>query len=152
MIGWKYVADIIEATLHNFLKETNCTESPRTQLDQEPEANSPITGHQCHSETQVDRDRLATFPNTDQCASQQWRVADLWREASQFPPGSVAGSASVPGKHLTGNDFTTLTPQILSAEHVLTTPQCLLGTNSFSCVGCIARNMVLIYTVAFNTG
>lgn len=41
-------------------------------------------------------------------------------EVSQFPPGTVARSASVPGKHLTGNNSTILTPQILTAERVLT--------------------------------
>ncbi|KAM7389933.1 hypothetical protein PAMP_023877 [Pampus punctatissimus] len=34
--------------------ETNCTESRRTQPYQEPEASSPITVHQCHSETQTE--------------------------------------------------------------------------------------------------
>lgn len=50
----------------------------------------------------------------------EWQVSDARRD--QFPPGSVAGSASVSGKSLTGNDSATLTPQILPEERVLTEP------------------------------
>ena len=67
-------------------------------------------------------DGLSTLPKSDQNASQQWRVADLWCEVSHFPPGAVARSASVPGKHLTGDKSTILTMQILPTERVLKIP------------------------------
>lgn len=50
----------------------------------------------------------------------EWQISDARRD--RFPLGSVAGSASVSGKNLTGNDSATLTPQILPGGRVLTEP------------------------------